>query len=160
VEGAIEIIPVAPLQTRALLDRLNGIGTERFELFGSFPAKERRSVAAMRPPLFLLPTVKTGGSICDCRDHIGRNIVPIAIAADPGFIGEIGIELRVRRSIRNTPWTYAVLIIFEGEYRSDVDIAPSLPAAYAWVVGWFDISGRDRVGMIFKAWKKAHRLTP
>src|SRR4051812_11240692 len=91
VEGREESGPFGPVgQAGRLADRGNGVRPVRRPLLRPRAAEELGGVAAVGPPLFLLPAREARRAAGDFLDHVVRHGVPRAGAADAVLVGKRG----------------------------------------------------------------------
>jgi len=151
IERCEEIVPVLVVREAGGLangrDRFRAMG---FQFALARTADEGRGVAAMRPPLLLLPARKAGRALCDMRHDMIRYGLRGTATTDAILIRERGIELPMSGAVVDTPWTQRFgqfLFRIDG---AGVDPAPRSTAALALRIRWGDASGCDRIGVVFE----------
>lgn len=83
VERLEQFLPfVIVVDAKTFLDRGDDVRTCRTQLLRAGPAKKPGRIAAVCPPLFLLPARKTRRAIRDFLDHLFGNLIPFPTPAN------------------------------------------------------------------------------
>ena len=145
--GHERVQPVSVEQLGAFPDRGDGFRPERLKLLDAAAPEEFGRIAAVRPPLLLLPAVEAGGAVGNRLDHGRRHRLPLAIAADAVFIGEGRAKLRVSGAAGDAPRADGLDFGF-GVDRAGIDKAARLLAAFADGFGGLHRAGGERVWVV------------